>query len=168
MEPVVLGANVTKVTTDGIALHTLGQVAEVSGTKYMYVRSTAALTAYLTYYIDENFGVQGGIANHTCYPIALGTPQVAWAAPSGVTYNYGWVAIGGTGFSVKVDASCPTDVILCLGSTTGQIASGLPGLHQVVGLHLDATCGGSAAAVAATAAVPMFVGSKIRTGGHST
>ena len=168
MEP-VLGAKVTEVKTNGVASHALGQKAEVNGVIYQYVRATAALTAGLVYYIGKDFTVGVGAQMSTAIPAAaLGVPQVAWAAPSGVTYNYGWVAVGGTGFSVKCDANCPADVILALGSTTGVLASSVAGLHQIAGLRAGTAVGGSAALTDVTAADTIFVGAKIRAGGTAS
>lgn len=147
----LLGAQVTQVDTDGIPRFTLGtRHVGQTGIEYRYVGTTGALTQYYMYALDEDFYVVAAAENvaHGAQVLSLCVPQVAVAAPSGVTYNYGWVAVKGP-FRCFAVSGCAANLRMALSSNAGIVASYASGLHQIDGFTLTASVAHGAAAAAA-------------------
>lgn len=161
LENTLLGAQVTQIDTDGIARFELGtKHKDEDGTTYMYIGTTIALTQYLMYAIDETYYVLAAASNetHGANVRALGVPQSTFAAPSGTTYNYGWVAIAGP-FTCTAVSGTAVNLRMALSSNAGVVASYASGLHQIDGFKLTASVAhGASASAACFAVTPMVTG----------
>ena len=94
--PIRAGVDVT--ATDDIDIHRLGTEVMRGSTKYVYVRSAAALTQYYAYAIEDSFTVGAATKTSTIgnSPRLVGVPQITIATPTtGYTYRYFWVAVKG-------------------------------------------------------------------------
>lgn len=157
----LLGAQVTQVDTDGIARFEPGtRHTDESGTEYRYIRTDSALTQYYVYAFDSEWSDVAAATSATHGPQVrwLGVPQVAFAAPSGTTYNYGWVAVKGP-MTVQACSGQPVNVQMFLTSNAGIVASYAAGLYQVESLVLtESVTHGAADAVGAFSADDLHSG----------
>lgn len=89
-----------------------------SGTEWVYVQASGAITQYDCVVIDED-----GTARAVTDTVAaagdghrVGVAQVAFA-----DNEYGWVAIAGSDIKVRVGASCAADALLWTTATAGVL-----------------------------------------------
>lgn len=128
-------------TDSGINEFDLG-VEETSkdGITFKRVRFTAAKDLGTPYIIGSDFTVGNALttAGTSVAPVALGVPQVAFAAPDAAdTYAYGWIAVKGPLAATGI-AGCSADIETYTSSTSGQIGSLVSGAKRIEGFKFTA------------------------------
>lgn len=121
INPIRAGIDVT--ATDDIDIHGLGTEVMRGSTKYLYVRSAAALTQYYAYAIEDTFTVGAATKTSTIgnSPRLVGVPQITVATPStGYTYRYFWIAVKGD-MEVYVLNGCNSGIKLYTHTVDGQL-----------------------------------------------
>lgn len=148
----VLDGTLVDLTLTGTTkLYPLGTEKEASdGNTYVYIEADEALAQYAACRLLEDGGSDElTTTNSGAVPTRVVVPQVAIASGS-----YGWAVSHGISFSVLAAASCAADVKCYTTATAGVIDDAATDLIQ--GLRLNATNGGSEAAVNASAATQMM------------
>lgn len=125
----VIGAHADRTTTDQTA--GLGDFATgSSGTQWVYVQASGAITQYDAVGIDENFQAAALTDALAGVGHTIGFAQVAFADD-----DFGWVAIGGTDIKVRAAPSCVADGNLWSFTTSGVLddatSAGAIELHGV-------------------------------------
>lgn len=139
-----LGVDVTKESET--QLFKLGsEVKCEDGNTYVYVQANGAIDAYAACALSESHEVvELTTAISGAVPTVVVVPQLA------ITDDYyAWAVKSGAAFSVLALASCAADVKVYTTTTAGAIDDTATDLIQ--GLRLNATNGGSTAAVSASA-----------------
>jgi hypothetical protein len=148
--------DVSKVeSVSGVPEYELGSEVKRGGCTYRYVRTAGALDRGKGYILDRDSTAGSAISssNQTSAPIALGFPQVAFAAPtSPATYSYGWVAVSGK-FQIEVPGNCSANVELLSTSVGGILHS--TGSKRVDGIKI--TTAASVASAMNNAFAPTYV-----------
>lgn len=142
---------VTLALVDATAVHKLGQeVIGSDGCTYTYCLAGEALAQYAACGVDEDHSAtELTTTTAGAVPQPVVVPQIAVASG-----EYFWGVCEGSGFSVLGAASCAKDVKIYTTATAGVVDDASTTL--IVGLRLDETLTGAAAATA-TASTRMRV-----------
>lgn len=126
----VIGASASATTTDlkfGLGDRACGS----SGTEWVYVQASGAITQYDAVAIDENYQAAALTDALAGAGHQIGFAQVAFA-----DNEYGWVAIGGSDISCRVAASCLADTQMWSFTVSGVLddasSAGAIEIHGVV------------------------------------
>lgn len=115
------------------------------GNTYVYIEADEAIDAYAACrFLEDGGSDELTTTNSGAVPTQVVVPQQAIASGS-----FGWAVAKGLSFSVLAAANCAADVKVYTTATAGVIDDAATDLIQ--GLRLNATNGGSQAAVNATA-----------------
>lgn len=125
----------------------LGTVVDgTDGSKWIYVKASAAITQYDCVAIDEDYNatpMTKALADAGHRP---GFAQVAFASA-----DYGWVALEGSNISARLGASCAADVQLYTTAGAGILddtAASQTAIRGVVAVVLNTTSGGAKEVIA--------------------